>query len=160
MKKLVLLGVIIIFLITFVGTGTVIAQGPGGKGKGFDEFGYNYKAKIFNGDFDGADRVWDGMYWGSEVDVTSAEYFDPTLGIEEDICVPVAGTHLVMKWTYEIGEAEEGDWITNLFVWDDENGHHVVFFRIENIGEGPLWGSWLITQARIGGQNQDSVFCE
>jgi hypothetical protein len=45
---------------------------------GFDEFGYNYQARIFVGPADGVDRVLDGMVWG-----------DPTY----------ANDHLVMKWS-------------------------------------------------------------
>jgi len=45
---------------------------------GFDEFGYNYKARVFNGKADGVDRVLDGKVWG-----------DPTY----------ANDHLVMKWS-------------------------------------------------------------
>ena len=36
----------------------------GDNGGGFDQFGYNYTARIFNGDLDGADRNLDGKYWG------------------------------------------------------------------------------------------------
>ena len=31
---------------------------------GFDEFGYNYKAKVFVGIGDGVDRGLDGLMWG------------------------------------------------------------------------------------------------
>jgi len=31
---------------------------------GFDEFGYNYKARIFVGPADGVDRILDGKVWG------------------------------------------------------------------------------------------------
>jgi hypothetical protein len=44
---------------------------------GFDEYGYNEIAGIFNGAADGVDRVLDGKVWG-----------DPTY----------ANDHLVMKW--------------------------------------------------------------
>ena len=44
---------------------------------GFNEFGYNYCARIFNGPADGVDKVLDGMVWG-----------DPTY----------ANDHLIMKW--------------------------------------------------------------
>lgn len=47
---------------------------------GSDEFGYNYANRTFNGVADGADRVWDGLY-----------YKDPTY----------AKDHLTMKWTVE-----------------------------------------------------------
>jgi hypothetical protein len=47
-------------------------------GKGFDEFGYNYQARIFVGAADGVDRKLDGTVWG-----------DPFY----------ARDHLVMKWS-------------------------------------------------------------
>src|SRR3989344_4456392 len=34
------------------------------KGTGFDEFGYNYTARVFNGDADGVDRTNDDKIWG------------------------------------------------------------------------------------------------
>ncbi|MCW4050430.1 MAG: hypothetical protein NWE89_11920, partial [Candidatus Bathyarchaeota archaeon] len=57
---------IAIFLMTMLSVVPVMAVGPAGKGKGFNDHGYNYRAKLFNGPFDGADRVWDGMYGGSD----------------------------------------------------------------------------------------------
>jgi hypothetical protein len=45
---------------------------------GFDQFGYNYQARIFNGKADGVDRALDGKVWG-----------DPSY----------ANDHLVMKWS-------------------------------------------------------------
>ncbi|TDA39279.1 MAG: hypothetical protein DSO08_02465 [Candidatus Methanomethylicota archaeon] len=47
-------------------------------GGGFDEYGYNYEARIFVGKADGVDRVLDGKVWG-----------DPTY----------ANDWLVMKWS-------------------------------------------------------------
>jgi len=46
-------------------------------GGGFDQFGYNYQARIFSGPADGVDKVLDRAVWG-----------DPTY----------ANDHLVMKW--------------------------------------------------------------
>jgi hypothetical protein len=48
------------------------------KDTGFDQYGYNYQARIFNGKADGVDRALDGTVWG-----------DPTY----------ANDHLVMKWS-------------------------------------------------------------
>jgi len=53
----------------------VTAAPNGGR---FDEFGYNYTARIFVGKADGVDRNLDGTVWG-----------DPTY----------ANDHLVMKWS-------------------------------------------------------------
>ena len=54
---------------------------------GFNEFGYNYDARIFNGKADGVDKILDGKVWG-----------DPTY----------ANDRLVMKWTagWDRGNAE------------------------------------------------------
>ena len=49
-----------------------------GADSSFDEFGYNYTARIFVGAADGVDRILDGMVWGV-----------PTY----------AKDHLVMKWS-------------------------------------------------------------
>ncbi len=45
---------------------------------GFNEFGYNYQARVFVGAADGVDKILDGKVWG-----------DPTY----------ANDHLVMKWS-------------------------------------------------------------
>lgn len=64
-------------------------------GNGFDEFGYNYKARVFSGKADGVDKSLDGAVWG-----------DPTY----------ANDHLVMKWNaeWDRGNAEG---------WTDPNGY-------------------------------------
>jgi len=56
---------------------------------GFDQFGYNYKARIFVGKADGVDRVLDGKVWG-----------DPTY----------ANDLLVMKWNAEWDRGRKEDW--------------------------------------------------
>lgn len=66
--------------------------------KGFDEFGYNYSARIFNGSADGVDRNLDGKVWG-----------DPAY----------ANDHLVMKWSKGWDEARfhSGTWGPE--AWED-----------------------------------------
>lgn len=71
-------------------------------GNGFDEYGYNRTARIFNGAADGVDKVLDGAYWGN------TDY---------------ANDKLLMKWTadWDRGNAEgwsdpagyPGAWISN-----------------------------------------------
>lgn len=56
-------------------------------GSGFDVFGYNYQARIFNGRADGVDIILDGKVWG-----------DPTY----------ANDHLVMKWSEGWNDARFG----------------------------------------------------
>jgi hypothetical protein len=55
--------------------------------KGFDEFGYNYQARVFVGPADGVGRVLDGTVWG-----------DPAY----------ANDHLVMKWSKGWDDARFG----------------------------------------------------
>ncbi len=52
---------------------------------GFDQFGYNYQAHMFNGTYDGADRTLDGTYWGQTGDYVNDK--------------------LIMKWS--------DDWLAN-----------------------------------------------
>lgn len=66
----IILSLFVAFVLV-IGAGTVSAAG------GFNEFGYNYDARIFNGLADGVDKVLDGNVWGS-----------PTY----------ANDHVVMKW--------------------------------------------------------------
>jgi hypothetical protein len=120
---------------------------------GFDEFGYNYQAHIFNGTYDGADRVLDGKYWGS-----SGDYVDD---------------HLVMKWSDEWlanvdcdgnGKLDRGlvgndaptgtsyGWTTNHVEGDyfDEDGNvhtYTYFAKIVWVGPGgTLWGQYQIIE--------------
>jgi hypothetical protein len=66
--------------------GTITDSGGTPIQLGYDQFGYNYQAHMFNGTYDSSDRVLDGLYWGAAVD-----YADDSL---------------IMKWSDE--------WISNL----------------------------------------------
>lgn len=69
---------------------------------GFNQYGYNYSARIFSGPADGVDKVLDGKVWG-----------DPTYATD----------HLVMKWNaawtacnangYNDPKYCAGAWVTN-----------------------------------------------
>ena len=99
MKKVVLVSLIAIIslLAGVLLTTSVILTGNALKG-GFDEFGYNYKAKIFVGNADGVDKTLDGKVWG-----------DPTY----------ANDHLVMKWSKAWDDARFNGkpWTTD--AWED-----------------------------------------
>jgi hypothetical protein len=75
------------------------------KGAGFDEFGYNYVAEIFNGPADGVDRVIDGAVWG-----------DPTY----------ANDHLVMKWSKGWDDARFGGQPWGPTDWEDNEWNGAV----------------------------------
>lgn len=88
------------------------AAGMAGAG-GFDEFGYNYGARIFVGAADGVDRILDGKVWG-----------DPTY----------ADDHLVMKWSKAWDNARFGGapWTCEAWVDNEWNG------RVPG-GSGEVW---------------------
>jgi hypothetical protein len=70
---------------------------------GFDEFGYNYAARIFSGPADGVDRVLDGKVYG-----------DPTY----------ANDHLVMKWSQAWDDARfhGAPWTSDAWENNEWNG--------------------------------------
>jgi hypothetical protein len=74
-------------------------------GGGFDEFGYNYKARIFTGRADGVDRNLDGTVWGDST---------------------YANDHLVMKWSKAWDDARfnGADWGPD--AWEDNEWNGMV----------------------------------
>lgn len=126
---------------------------PAGKGKGFDTYGYNYQARLFNGLLGNADRDSDpNTYGGLSDDTTTID------GV--DYVIPVPGTHLVMKWSKAWDNARfhgatwaTDAWVTNHYTWTDSQGTHTAYYRIEWTGPGgELWGSFTITRAIFDGQ--------
>ena len=119
---------------------------------GYDKFGYNYQAHMFNGTYDGSDRNLDGTYWGD-----TGDYVDDKL---------------MMKWSDEwlanvdcngdfkldrglvngvVGGVSLG-WLTNQVNGDytDFGGvirHYTDFVKIVWTGPGSsLWGEYSIIQ--------------
>ena len=107
--------------------------------RGYDAYGYNYQAHMFNGTYDSSDRVLDGTYWG-----WTGDWVDD---------------HLMMKWS--------DDWLANVDCDGDaklDRGgssgiskgwltNHVVgegytdFVKIVWVGPGgDLWGQYTILQ--------------
>jgi hypothetical protein len=83
-------------------------------GGGFDQFGYNEKARIFVGRADGVDRVLDGKYWG-----------DPAY----------ANDHLVLKWNAEWVRGVEERWSNPPYqAWQDNEWNG----RVPG-GSGQVW---------------------
>jgi len=116
---------------------------------GYDQFGYNYQAHMFNGTYDSSDRTLDGTYWGD-----TGDYVDDTL---------------IMKWSddwlsnkdcNDDGKLDRGTsgtslgWLTNHNEGDydsDGNGtqdaHYTYFAKIVWVGSGgSLWGEYEIIQ--------------
>ncbi|MDO8657418.1 MAG: hypothetical protein Q7K55_01660 [Candidatus Levybacteria bacterium] len=119
---------------------------------GYDEFGYNYQAHMFNGTYDSSDRNIDGTYWGD-----TGDYVDDSL---------------IMKWSdawlsnkdcNNNGKLDRGlvdgtsdgiskGWLTNQNEGDytdvDDNLRHYTYFsKIVWVGPGgSLWGQYEIVQ--------------
>ena len=89
--------------IVFVAIFAILATTPADAG-GFNQFGYNYGARIFSGPADGVDRTLDGKVYG-----------DPTY----------AKDHLVMKWSQAWDDARFGNapWTTDAWLNNEWNGN-------------------------------------
>lgn len=97
---------------------------------GFDQFGYNYKARIFTGKADGVDRNLDGKIWGD------AAY---------------ANDHLVMKWSKAWDEARFGGKPWTAEAWEDnewngmgpdgskETWHYKIIWVGPALQNSPYW---------------------
>jgi len=124
MKKLIaLLGVLLVFSMF----PRVFAAGDNG---GFDEFGYNYKARVFVGKADGVDRNLDGKVWG-----------DPTY----------ANDWLVMKWSKAWDDARfhGAPWTPDAWCTNEWNGafsggsgevwHYKIIWVGPELKNSPYW---------------------
>lgn len=125
MKRTIILAAT--FLMTALAPAVAMAAG------GFNQYGYNYGARVFSGAADGVDRNLDGTVWG-----------DPTY----------ASDHLVMKWNkawddcnangYDNPQYCAGAWVTN--EWNgmapdgsQENWHYKIIW-VGSAGQAsPYW---------------------
>lgn len=96
MRKYIVVAVGLAVLLT-------VAVSPALAAGGFDEFGYNYQARIFVGPADGVDRVLDSAVWG---DATYSK------------------DHLVMKWSKAWDDARfhGAAWTTDAWENNEWNG--------------------------------------
>jgi hypothetical protein len=97
---------------------------------GFDKFGYNYNARIFNGKADGVDKVLDGKVWG-----------DPAY----------ANDRLVMKWSKAWDDArfrgqswtpdawEDNEWNGKLSGGSGEVWHYKIVWVGKELQNSPYW---------------------
>jgi len=98
--------------------------------QGFDEFGYNYSARIFVGPADGVDRKLDGCVWG-----------DPTY----------ANDHLKMKWSKAWDDAlfhggkwgpdayEDNQWNGKVPGGSGETWHYKIIWVGSELEKSPYW---------------------
>lgn len=83
------------------------------KAAGFDQFGYNYNAMLFNGKADGVDKVLDGKVWG-----------DPTY----------ANDNLIMKWSKAWNDARFNSQPWTCDAWENNEWNGAV-----KGGSGEVW---------------------
>ncbi len=103
---------------------------------GFDQYGYNYNARIFQGKADGVDRILDEKVWG-----------DTTY----------ANDHLVMKWSKGWDEARFNGkpWSTDAWENNEWNG------KVSG-GSGEVWHYkivWIGNCGADGTQLPDGGYC-
>ena len=97
--------------------------------RGFDQYGYNYTARVFVGPADGVDRILDGKVWG-----------DPTY----------ANDHLKMMWSkgWDDARFHGGTWGPDAFEDNQWNG------KVPG-GSGEIWHYKIIW---VGSQLEDSQY--
>jgi len=133
---------LIIFLVTVLAF-SMSCQVLARNNKGFDEYGYNYQARIFVGKADGVDRVLDGKVWG-----------DPTY----------ANGLLIMEWSKAWDDARYhgAPWTPDAWLTNEWNGavpggsgevwHYKIIWvgpELENSpywreGGYPIWGQFEV----------------
>ena len=134
---------VIIFAASLVTAALLIVFQKNNSAQGFDQYGYNYQARIFNGKVDGVDRNNDGTVWG-----------DPAY----------ANDKLVMKWSKAWDDSRfHGDsWTCDAWEDNEYNGKvqggssEIWHYKISWVGpeleesdcwreEGyPIWGQFEV----------------
>jgi len=126
MKKILIS--LLMISILLVSMGFVMAIKP--DETGFDEFGYNYQARVFVGTLDGADRIWDDAYWGDST---------------------YANDRLKMSWSkawdnarFHGGDYTEDAWVDNQFNGkvlggSGETWHYRIIWVGSELENSPYW---------------------
>ncbi|HBI35416.1 MAG: hypothetical protein UU64_C0006G0061 [candidate division WWE3 bacterium GW2011_GWF2_41_45] len=133
-------------------SGTILDSAGNPIEVGFDEFGYNYQAHLFEGTYDSVDRKIDGLY-GSQ----SGDFVDDALSMKwsDDWLSNVDCNNdqkLDRGLVNGVPSSISSGWLTNHVNGDyiDANGveqHYTSFVKIGYFGPGnPLWGSYAILE--------------
>jgi len=119
---------------------------------GFDMYGYNYQAHLFDGTYDSSDRKLDNKYWGQ-----TGDYVDDKLQMkwsDEWLSnVDCNGDHKLDRGLINgFPTNVSAGWLTNHVNGDylDTYGvlqHYTYFVKIGYFGpESPLWGSYDVLE--------------
>lgn len=137
---------------TTIKSGTIVDSAGNPIVTGYDQFGYNYQAHMFNGTYDSVDRKLDGTYYGG-----TGDYVDDKLSMKWNDAwianVDCNGDHKLDRGLID-GQSDgiSKGWLTNHIVGDytDVNGKTVGytdFVKIVWTGAGsPLWGQYTLIQ--------------
>src|SRR3989344_8357461 len=172
MKKLFTL-IAFVVLVTAFFAGPAFANGSGDTIKdgtitdsagnpvvsGYDQYGYNYQAHMFNGTYDSVDRVWgDISYTGDDSDPPNATVDDKLIMKWSDAWLSNVDCDLNGKLDRGLVDGTVGGtskgWLTNHAEGDydsDGNGtqdaHYSYFVKIVWVGPGgSLWGEYEIVE--------------
>lgn len=133
-----------------IADGTILDSAGNPVVQGFDQFGYNYQARRFNGTYDSVDRVLDGTYWGSTGDFVDDKLM-MTWSQDWLANVDCNGDNKLDRGAGATGTSQ--GWLTNHEVGDytdlDGNVHHFTYFtKMVWVGPGgSLWGQYETIQA-------------
>lgn len=131
-KTVISLGLASVLSLAFMGTGALSASALGAP-NGFNEFGYNYNARIFSGKADGVDKNNDGTVYGDST---------------------YANDHLVMKWnkawddcnahgyndpTYCAGAWDTNEWNGMVPGGSGETEHVKIIWVGSGLNSSPYW---------------------
>ncbi|OGV91555.1 hypothetical protein A3A66_00270 [Microgenomates group bacterium RIFCSPLOWO2_01_FULL_46_13] len=120
---------------------------------GYDQYGYNYQAHMFNGTYDGSDRNLDGTYWGA-----TGDYVDDNLIMKWSDAwlanVDCNGDNKLDRGLVDGNvEGTSLGWLTNQVEGDyDSDGdstqdaHYTYFAKIVWVGSGGLWGAYDVIE--------------
>jgi hypothetical protein len=160
MKKIFVLAILAVLLFT---SASVVLAGPGGCATiqdgtitdsagnplvvGYDQFGYNYQAHMFNGTYDSVDRKLDGMYWGATGDYVddrlSMKWSDDWLSNKD-----CTGDHKLDRGSSGTSQGWETNHVEGEYLDGDGNiWHYTYFVKIVWVGPGgSLWGQYEVIQ--------------
>ena len=132
-------------------SGTILDSAGNPLETGFDVYGYNYQAHLFDGTYDSVDRKSDGMYWGQPGDFVDdklqMKWSDEWLSN-----VDCNGDHKLDRGLINgVPTNVSAGWLTNHVNGDyiDANGlqHYTYFVKIGYFGpDSPLWGSYDVLE--------------
>jgi hypothetical protein len=133
-------------------SGTITASDGSVIAVGFDQYGYNYQAHLFQGTYDSVDRVLDGKYWG-----TVDDYVDDSLSMKwsDDWLANVDCNHDGKLDRGLVNSTVTGislGWTTNHVEGDYLDGagveqHYTYFVKIVWVGPGgSLWGQYEVVE--------------